>query len=68
MFVLMICQLLSKMGHVGSKSRSLGEIIENPCERNTGHIFNSIFIKLAQDVYFIESSDEFDIGLSGVKI
>ena len=35
-----------KMGQVGSKSRSLGQILEKPCVRFRGHIFTPIIIKL----------------------
>ena len=35
-------------GHVGSKTRSLGQILERPCVRFRGHIFSLIIIKLGQ--------------------
>ena len=34
------------MGHVRSKSRSLGQIVEKPCVRSRGHIFSPIIMKL----------------------
>ena len=37
------------MGHVGSKTRSVGQIIEKRCEHSRGHSFGTIFIKLAQN-------------------
>ena len=55
-------QTTSKMGHVGSKTRSLGQILEKPCVRSTGHIFRPIIMKLGQNVYLDENLDEFKIG------
>ena len=40
----------SKMGHVGSKTRSLGQILEKPCVRSSGNIFSPIIMKLGQNV------------------
>ena len=47
------------MGHAGSKTRSLGkiieeirsvgQIIEKPCEHLKGHSYGPIFIKIAQN-------------------
>ena len=31
------------MGHVGSKTRSLGQILEKPCVRSRGHILRPHF-------------------------
>ena len=36
------------MGLPGSKTRSVGQIIEKPCEHFKDHIFWLIFIKLGQ--------------------
>ena len=36
------------MDHPGSKSRSVGQIIEKPCEHHRGHSFDPILIKLGQ--------------------
>ena len=38
------------MGHVGSKTRSLGQIFEKPCMPSRGHIFSPIIMKLGQNV------------------
>ena len=46
-----------KIGHVGSKTRSLGEILEKPCVRSRGHIFSLIIMKLCQNVCVDEISD-----------
>ena len=39
-----------KVGHVGSKTRSLGHILENPCVCSRGHSFRPIIMKLGQNV------------------
>ena len=39
-----------KLGHVGSKTRSLGKILEKPCVHSTGHSFDLKFTKLYQNV------------------
>mgnify|MGYP001562769297 CR=1 FL=1 len=67
MFALMISRTSSIMGGVGSKSRSLGQIVEKSCLRARGHIFGPIFLKLAQDVCLDDISDEFDNGWGRVK-
>ena len=46
------------MGHVGSKTRSLGQIIQKPCVCSRGHIFSPIIMKLGQNVCLDEISDE----------
>ena len=51
------------MGHVGSKTRSPGQILEKPCVRSRGHIFSRILMKVCLD----DISDEFENGLRGVK-
>ena len=38
----------------GSKTRSLGQIIEKPCVDNRGHSFHPIFMKFGQNVYLDE--------------
>ena len=39
----------SKMNHVGSKTKSQGQILEKPCIRSRGHIFSHICLKLGQN-------------------
>ena len=56
-----------KVGQVGSKTRSLGQIIEKPCEHSRGHIFSTIVIKLGQNVCLDNIADEFESGSSMVK-
>ena len=57
----------SEMGHVGSKTRSLGQILEKPCIRSRGHIFSPIIMKLGQNVCLDEISDEFENRSCRVK-
>ena len=52
---------------VGSKSRSLGQILEKSCLHSTGNIFGLISLKLAQNVCLDDISVKFDHGLGGVK-
>ena len=48
------------MGHVGSKTRSVGHIMEEPCEHSLGHSFGPIFIKLAQNDHLDNISFTFE--------
>ena len=43
-------QMSLKLGHVGSKTRSLGQVLEKPCVCSRGHIFSQIIMKLGQNV------------------
>ena len=54
-------------GHVGSKTRSPGQILEKPCVRSRGHIFSRILMKVGQDVCLDDISDELKNGSRGVK-
>ena len=38
------------MGHVGSKTRSLGQISEKPCVPSRGHSIDLKFMKQCQEV------------------
>ena len=42
------------MGHLGSKSRSLGQIKEKPCVCNRGCIFQLIFMNIGQNDHLDE--------------
>ena len=55
------------MGHVGSKTRSPGQILGKLCVRSRGHIFSWILMKVGQDVCLDDISDEFENGSCGVK-
>ena len=67
MFVLIQPRTNLKMGHVESKTRSLGQILEKPCIRFRGLIYSSIIMKLGQNVCLDEVSDESGNGSCGVK-
>ena len=56
-----------KMGHVGSKTRSLGQILEKPSVRSRGHIFSWILMKVGQDVCLDDISDKIENGSCGVQ-
>ena len=43
-----------KMGHVGSKYRSQGPILEKPFVRSRGHIFSPIIMKFGQNIFLDE--------------
>ena len=62
MIILTISHLSSNIGDVGSKTRSVGQIMEKPCEHSRGHIFVPIFIKLAQNDHPDNISVRFDYG------
>ena len=55
------------MGHVGSKTRSPGQILEKPSVRSRGHIFSRILMKVGQDVCLDDILDKFKNGSHGVK-
>ena len=57
----------SKIGHVGSKTRSLGQILEKPCVYSRGHAFSPIIMKPSQNVCLDEISDKFGNGSCQVK-
>ena len=56
-----------KMGHVGSKTRSLCQMLEKPCVRSRGNIFSPIIMKRGQNVCLNEVSDKFENRLCWVK-
>ena len=55
------------MGHVWSKTRSLGQILEKPCVYSGGHIFSQIIMKLGKNVCLNEISDKFEKGSCRLK-
>ena len=67
MIILTISRSSSNMGHVGSKTRSVGQIIEKPCEHSRGHSFGPVIIKLAQNDYLDNISVKFEYGSCQVK-
>ena len=56
-----------KNGSCGSKTRSLGQILEKPSVRSRGHIFSRILMKVGQDVCLDDISDKIENGSCGVK-
>ena len=50
MFVSIKSRSSANMGHMGSKTSSLGHIEGKPCEHSRGHSFDPILIKLGQNV------------------
>ena len=62
MIISTISQLSSNMGDIGSKTRSVGQIMEKPCEHSRGHSFGPNFIKLAQNDHLDNISVKFEYG------
>ena len=56
-----------KMDHVGSKTRSLGQMLEKPSVCCRGHILSPIIMKLGQEVCFDKISDGFENWSCRVK-
>ena len=56
-----------KMGHVGSETGSLGQLLKKPLVRSRGHIFSPILTKLGQNVCLDEISNGINIGSCEVK-
>ena len=50
------------MGDVGSKTRSVNQIMEKPCEHSRSHSLGPIFIKLAQNDHLDNISFSFEDG------
>ena len=63
----MILRSSVNLGHVGSKTRSLGQIIEKPCKHCRGHIFASTFMVFGQNVYLDDLKVKVESGSCGVK-
>ena len=51
MFVLLKSRTSLKIGHIRSKTRSLGQILEKHFVRSTGLILSPIIMELGQNVY-----------------
>ena len=67
MIILTISRSNSNMGHVGSKTRSVGQLKEKQCEHSRGHSFSPIIIKLAQNDHLDNTLVKFEHGLCRVK-
>ena len=66
MFVLMISRSSSKLGHLGSKTRSPGQI-SGKSYHSSGYIFEAIIMNLAQNFCLDDFEVMFETGLLGVK-
>ena len=66
MFVLMISRSSSKLEHLGSKTRSPGQISVK-FYHSSGHIFQAIIMNLAQNVCHDEFKVKLETGSLGVK-
>ena len=62
MFIFIKTRPSLKLGHVRSKTRSLGQILEKPCVYNCGFIFHWIFVKLCQNVCLNNTEVKFKYG------
>ena len=58
MFVLIKSWKSSKLGHIGSKTRPLGQILEKHCVPSRDHILSPIIMKLFENVCLNEIADE----------
>ena len=56
-----------KIGYVGSKTRSLGQMVEKLCVRSRGNIFSPIIMKLDQYVCLDKISYKLKIGYVRLK-
>ena len=56
-----------KLGHVGSKTRSLGQILEKPCVHSREHSFDSKFMKLNQNANDHNIEVKFETGSCWIK-
>ena len=67
MLMIIISRSPFKLGHVGSKTRSLGQILEKPCVHSKGHRFDHKFMKLCQNVNHCKSRSDLKVGHVGSK-
>ena len=67
MLIIIITRSSSKLGHVGSKTRSIGQILKKPCVHSRGHSFDLKFMKLYHDVIIIISRSSLKLGHVGLK-
>ena len=67
MFVFMKSLTSSKMAHVGSKTRSLGQTLEKPCVCSRDQIFGLILMKLVQSFCLYETLYILKMGHIGSK-
>ena len=56
-----------KLGHVGSKTRPLGQILEKPCVHSKGHSFNPKFMNCVRMLIIIMFRLRSKLGHVGSK-
>ena len=57
----------SKLGHVGSKTRSLGQILEKPCVHSRGYRFDHKFMNYVRMLIIIVSRSSSKLDHVGSK-
>ena len=67
MLMIIISRPSLKLGHVGSRSRSQGQILEKPCVHSRGHSFDSKFMRLYQNANDHNIWVKFETGSCWVK-
>ena len=60
--MIIISRSTSKLGHVGSRTRSLGQILEKPYVHSKRHSFDPKAMKLCQNVNHHNIKVGFEIG------
>ena len=50
MLIVITSRSISKLGHVGSKTRSLGQMLEKPCVHSRGYRYDHKLMKRCQNV------------------
>ena len=67
MLFIIMSRSSSKVGHVASKTRSLGQILEKPCVHSRGHSFDSKFMKLNKNASDHNIYVKFETGSCWIK-
>ena len=67
MFAWINARTSSKLGYVGSKTRSIGQILEKPRLRSRGHIFSSILMNVVRLFASRKSRTTLKMGHVGSK-
>ena len=62
MLINIISRSSSKLGHIGSKTRSLGQTLEKLCVHSRGHTFDTKHMNLNQNVNDHNIMDKFETG------
>ena len=67
MLIIIISRSSSKLGHLGSKARLLGQILEKPCVRSRRHSFYPKSMKFVRLLIIIISRSDLKLGHVGSK-